>query len=39
MLSAVECITSQGDPSIVGNLLFLSAEGGGEPQRLRRRAA
>jgi hypothetical protein len=29
MLSVVECITSQGDPSIVGNLLFLSAEGGG----------
>ena len=29
MLSAVECITSQGDPSIFGNLLFLSAEGGG----------
>jgi hypothetical protein len=29
MLSAVECITSQGDPSIVGNLLFVSAEGGG----------
>jgi hypothetical protein len=28
-LSVVECITSQGDPSIVGNLLFLSAEGGG----------
>ena len=28
-LSAVECITSQGDPSIVGNLLFISAEGGG----------
>jgi hypothetical protein len=28
-LSAVECITSQGDPTIVGNLLFLSAEGGG----------
>src|SRR5438045_655346 len=27
--SVVECITSQGDPSIVGNLLFLSAEGGG----------
>src|SRR5690606_12944556 len=27
MLSAVSCITSQGDPSIVGNLLFLSAEG------------
>ncbi|WP_284349589.1 LVIVD repeat-containing protein [Roseisolibacter agri] len=29
MLSAVECFTSQGDPSIVGNLLFVSAEGGG----------
>ena len=29
MLSVVECITSQGDPSIVGNLLFVSAEGGG----------
>lgn len=29
MLSAVSCITSQGDPSIVGNLLFLSAEGNG----------
>ena len=29
MLSTVECITSQGDPSIVGNLLFVSAEGGG----------
>ena len=28
-LSVVECITSQGDPSIVGNLLFVSAEGGG----------
>ena len=28
-LAAVECITSQGDPSIVGNLLFISAEGGG----------
>src|SRR5437762_12861757 len=27
--SVVECITSQGDPSIIGNLLFLSAEGGG----------
>ena len=24
-----ECITSQGDPSVVGNLLFLSAEGNG----------
>ncbi len=29
MVSAVPCITSQGDPSIVGNLLFVSAEGGG----------
>ena len=29
LLSAVPCITSQGDPSIVGNLLFVSAEGGG----------
>ena len=29
LVSAVSCITSQGDPSIVGNLLFLSAEGGG----------
>lgn len=29
MLSAVQCITSQGDPSIVGNLLFVSAEGAG----------
>ena len=29
MASVVECITSQGDPTIVGNLLFLSAEGGG----------
>ncbi len=28
-LATVSCITSQGDPSIVGNLLFLSAEGGG----------
>jgi hypothetical protein len=28
-LSVVECVTSQGDPSIVGNLLFVSAEGGG----------
>src|SRR5438309_459846 len=27
--SVVECITSQGDPTIVGNLLFLSAEGSG----------
>src|SRR4051812_33635804 len=29
MLAVVPCITSQGDPSIVGNLLFISAEGGG----------
>ncbi len=29
MLSVVPCITSQGDPSIYGNLLFVSAEGGG----------
>ncbi len=29
LLSAVPCITSQGDPSIYGNLLFVSAEGGG----------
>lgn len=28
-VAAVPCVTSQGDPSIVGNLLFLSAEGGG----------
>jgi hypothetical protein len=28
-VSVVSCITSQGDPSIVGNLLFISAEGGG----------
>jgi hypothetical protein len=27
--SVTECITSQGDPSIVGNLLFISAEGAG----------
>ena len=27
--SVVECITSQGDPTIVGNLLFVSAEGAG----------
>ena len=27
--SVVECITSQGDPSVVGNLLFISAEGAG----------
>lgn len=29
MVSVVECITSQGDPSIIGNLLFVSAEGSG----------
>src|SRR5579872_320940 len=27
--SVVECITSQGDPGIIGNLLFISAEGAG----------
>jgi hypothetical protein len=27
--SVVECITSQGDPTIYGNLLFVSAEGAG----------
>ncbi len=27
--SVMQCITSQGDPSIVGNLLFISAEGAG----------
>jgi hypothetical protein len=29
MVAAVSCVTSQGDPTIVGHLLFLSAEGGG----------
>ncbi|HEX4936395.1 MAG TPA: hypothetical protein VFV33_24605, partial [Gemmatimonadaceae bacterium] len=29
LLSVVACITAQGDPSIVGNLLFISAEGAG----------
>ena len=29
IVSAVACVTSQGDPSVYGNLLFLSAEGGG----------
>jgi hypothetical protein len=29
VVSAVACITSQGDPTIWGNLLFLSAEGRG----------
>ncbi|HSA56975.1 MAG TPA: hypothetical protein VLE53_14785 [Gemmatimonadaceae bacterium] len=28
LVSTVECVTSQGDPSIIGNLLFISAEGG-----------
>jgi hypothetical protein len=28
-VSAVSCVTSQGDPSIYGNLLFISAEGAG----------
>jgi hypothetical protein len=28
VLSVTRCFTSQGDPSIVGNLLFVSAEGG-----------
>src|SRR5207245_6648876 len=31
--SVVECITSQGDPTIVGHLLFVSAEGGGNRDR------
>jgi len=29
LVSVVPCITTQGDPSIVGHLLFISAEGGG----------
>lgn len=29
LVSAVPCVTSQGDPSIVGNLLFISAESPG----------
>ncbi|HJQ20739.1 MAG TPA: hypothetical protein VJ867_10345 [Gemmatimonadaceae bacterium] len=29
IVAVVPCITSQGDPSIVGNLLFISAEGAG----------
>jgi hypothetical protein len=29
VVSVVSCITSQGDPSIYGNLLFISAEGAG----------
>ena len=29
MVSVTKCITSQGDPTIYGNLLFLSAEGAG----------
>ncbi|MBL8984071.1 MAG: hypothetical protein JNL26_17930, partial [Gemmatimonadetes bacterium] len=29
VVAAISCITSQGDPSIYGNLLFVSAEGAG----------
>jgi hypothetical protein len=29
IVSVVSCVTSQGDPSIYGNLLFISAEGAG----------
>src|SRR3954469_1851603 len=29
LMSVTECITSQGDPTILGNLLFVSAEGAG----------
>jgi len=29
VMSVVECITSQGDPTVYGNLLFMSAEGAG----------
>ena len=29
MVAVVPCITSQGDPSIIGHLLFISAEGNG----------
>jgi hypothetical protein len=29
IVAVVSCITSQGDPSIIGNLLFISAEGAG----------
>ena len=29
LMSTVQCITSQGDPTIIGNLLFVSAEGAG----------
>ena len=29
VVSTVQCVTSQGDPSIYGKLLFISAEGGG----------
>ena len=28
LVSTVQCITSQGDPTIIGKLLFISAEGG-----------
>ena len=29
VMAVVECITSQGDPTVYGNLLFMSAEGAG----------
>ncbi len=29
LVTTVQCITAQGDPSIIGHLLFISAEGGG----------
>jgi hypothetical protein len=29
LVSTVQCVTSQGDPTIIGNLLFVSAEGAG----------
>ena len=29
MVAVVPCITAQGDPSVIGNLLFISAEGAG----------
>jgi hypothetical protein len=29
VVSVVSCVTSQGDPTIIGNLLFISAEGAG----------
>ena len=35
-VAAVACVTSQGDPSIYGNLLFISAEGGGNRNEIGR---